>query len=332
MKPRAAVTLLLLLAALLTGCFEDDEETVEAVRDAGDWERLEEVPLSPRADAIGLSLGDGRALIAGGNGPPYCGVLRRECLKQDRPALTDGAIFDSADRSWTPIADAPVPIGENGTAILDGIPYVYIKEQDRPRSERAFLSYDPGRDRWARHPLPPRENPLIYPSKGRIISPGVGKRIPPYAFDPATRSWTALRMGLKPHPDEHLTRDGQYPSARHPAIPEGQCIGSFVTIREKVAGECPVDTSENADDPREHAAGVLDGDASRYGATGDLVLDVANRAWIEPAELPAGDDGFYINETTVAAGELMLVFGGGRSEGDGYELGNEAWLWTPPGE
>jgi len=130
---------LLLLAALaLTGC---DRTSVGQSPDpdhrAPGWERLDDLPLSPRYGPVVVTVHD-RILVVGGDVGDPC-PPNADCRAVD--AAKDGAILDPATGRWTPIAPAPQTIGAfHRGAVVAG--HVFI------RVDRDLLDYDLDADRW----------------------------------------------------------------------------------------------------------------------------------------------------------------------------------------
>jgi hypothetical protein len=205
---RTAWSILGVLAAVvLSGCGDDSTEPAEA---ADVWTATAQAPLSPRENAVAVTIGD-RVLVVGGSDAPPC-PPNAECELPEKLPLFDGAIFDPATDRWTRIADAPVPIGgyvDSSTAIVGDTAYFlmewYVPDTDDVRI--SFLSYDAVTDSWNVLPNPPGdeswlqltaagEHLIAYPRSHETMSSGRVMAADPLPSDllyrPSNQSWHAL--------------------------------------------------------------------------------------------------------------------------------------------
>jgi hypothetical protein len=72
---------------------------------AGAWSRVDDPPFAPRIDAFGGMLGDGRAIVWGGNP----GGRATGSPSDVETGFADGGILDLDDGTWESIPPAPVP-------------------------------------------------------------------------------------------------------------------------------------------------------------------------------------------------------------------------------
>jgi hypothetical protein len=82
---------------------------------AGSWSRADDPPFSPRVDAFGGALNDGRVLVWGGHaddGDTPDGV------EEVPTGFADGGVFDPDTGEWEPIPAAPVPPPTIGGAFV----------------------------------------------------------------------------------------------------------------------------------------------------------------------------------------------------------------------
>jgi hypothetical protein len=168
------------------------------------WVKIADGPLSPRYEARGAWL-DGRYLLVSGHTDP-CGPVESGCT-EDRELLTDGALYDPATDSWTPIPPAPLvenlsePVVVGSSAyFLTGSHYLE-KEQPsfatefRPGMEQILLRYDAERDAWASYPLrQPAGGQLVGTDSAVIVLSGSdqGVQVPDLVFRPDTSTLTEL--------------------------------------------------------------------------------------------------------------------------------------------
>lgn len=157
------------------------------------WQEIEDSPLSPRAQAVGLWTGREVLQIGGLNGelcPPSA-----DCLINGTP-LADGAALDPRTGQWRRIADAPVPIAGARAAVVGQTAYLMPHTPD-PAAETSLLAYDIDDDQWQWLPVP-------FDSEDWYELAAAGDQLLAYLvsdeqahtedflFDPATGSWRAL--------------------------------------------------------------------------------------------------------------------------------------------
>jgi hypothetical protein len=160
---------------------------------AGAWAALPESPLEPRREAVGAWLDDRFVLVGGWSGPPC--PPNAGCVEPEDPAHVDGASFDPSTAEWSRIADAPVPVTEMNSAVLDGRLYLLTGMHWREDSPVALLRYDPAADTWTRLPAPSKIFPRLVAGSGRLFAIpdsdelGAGRD---FVFDEAAETWTEL--------------------------------------------------------------------------------------------------------------------------------------------
>jgi len=177
---------------LLAGCGSVDDQGGSGVERAGTWTRLPASPLSARHDASGVWVA-GRFVIVGGWSTPMCPPTA-DCASSG-PAWRDGAGFDPAAGTWTRTAQAPVPIsGSNVVAVADRM-YLQTPDLGREDSPVSFVSYDPERDVWSTHPIPPDTGGALVAAGDVVLSISGSAEGGPAAdavFDPRTNAWKEL--------------------------------------------------------------------------------------------------------------------------------------------
>lgn len=165
---------------------------------AGEWRRVDGVPLSPRESAIGAWTGD-EVLLFGGSDARPC-PPNADCLPPEEPALADGAAYRPATGQWRKLRSAPVGLDFGTASVLIGRTlYVWVSGQDgRPNAPTAFLAYQIEQNRWRELPLPPdhaRSGYKIVGAAGRVVfNHGTDERgdQPDWLYDPRLRSWSEL--------------------------------------------------------------------------------------------------------------------------------------------
>ncbi|WP_158602830.1 Kelch repeat-containing protein [Jiangella rhizosphaerae] len=216
----AATGLLVLVAA---GCGETPARPESA--DGGGWTRVAEAPLSPREAPLAVIVGERILVIGGSDGPPC--PPNADCVAPPEP-LRDGAAYDPAADAWTPIADAPGPVGGgvDTAAVVGDTVYVLttILTQDGTTT-RTFQAYDAAADGWAELTPPPGSDWVSLTVAGdRVVAyrgsheDDTGGSLEPLdplpadlVYDPASDAWSALPADpLGPSFDRRLigTDDG----------------------------------------------------------------------------------------------------------------------------
>lgn len=187
LRPRLVAVVAALV--LLTGCGDDGSDPPS--RSA--WTTVPPAPLSARHGAVGAWL-DGRFVLVGGDSGPAC-PANASCAEPAAPPRTDGATFEPSTGRWRMIAPAPRPVGGTGEAVVAG-GRLYVPSSSHSRAGRAvLLSYDPARDRWAEHPLPPGESSQLVGVGRRVVSVGWSDeqtRAVDAVLDPGTDRWRQL--------------------------------------------------------------------------------------------------------------------------------------------
>jgi hypothetical protein len=139
-------------------------------------------------------------LVVGGQSEAWCPPLA-DCAPAEFSAVADGAAFDPTTWSWSPIADAPLPLSADASAVAVG-DAVYVLVPDatyRPGGERGFLRYLPAVDRWEQLSAPWRDASWyqLTTVAGRLVAyPGSAEAgdLPDLVFDPSSQQWRELPM------------------------------------------------------------------------------------------------------------------------------------------
>jgi hypothetical protein len=129
---------LLLLASLaLTGCDDGVSQFPDPDHRAPGWQRLGDLPLSPRAGPVVVTTSRGILVVGGDVGDPC--PPNADCAAVE--ATGDGAVLDPGTGSWKPIAAAPqdIPAYSRGVVVRN---HLFV------RVDRDLLDYDLGTDRW----------------------------------------------------------------------------------------------------------------------------------------------------------------------------------------
>lgn len=210
---RALTTLLAAaLAAGAVGCGQERQGAVSGESPA-DWIPVSDVPLSPRAGALGAWTGSETLLLGGSDARPC--PAGADCEPPDVPPLRDGAAFDPSTRTWRAIADAPQGFSDAEGLVLGGVAYVWASGYEgRPSASPAFLAYDIERDEWEELPMP-SGNPYrsIAAAGDKLIAFSTSDEVhvvPDLVFDPATKAWSPLPDDpLPPSFDRSMAWDGE---------------------------------------------------------------------------------------------------------------------------
>ena len=201
--------------------------TTTTAHSAEGWEQLPEAPLSPRAEAVLVTLDDGRLLVVGGDSHPGCHdtiplrdspsaappspasayprvehVSTADCAGPGKETrLRDGAILNSAGE-WTVIAEAPVPLSQpSGEVVI--AESVYFSSPTRhfgfeKKSDPAWVSFDVAANSWRRlpHPMAGERPPDGLVRAGeRVIAFHTSDEqgeLPDFIYDPAAGEWSEL--------------------------------------------------------------------------------------------------------------------------------------------
>ncbi|WCO65292.1 hypothetical protein PO878_12370 [Iamia majanohamensis] len=154
------------------------------------WERLEDLPLTPRATAATAWTGE-EVLVLGGSTfrcPPGA-----DCSAPTEAPLRDGAALDPDTGTWRPVADAPMGFAGASTAVLGDD--VYLRTRDlRPTGGSAFLRYSVEDDTWTRLPDAGVGGELVATDDRLVLVRATDERgeAPDRAFDPAQGMWSDL--------------------------------------------------------------------------------------------------------------------------------------------
>ena len=96
-----------------------------------------------------------------------------DCALPSEAPHTDGAAYDPASDSWSPISDAPVPLGEGSSAVVGDHIYLLLCDcgSEHKDVRRAFLSYDTRSDKWKELEPPPDEGfPTLTATEQTVIA------------------------------------------------------------------------------------------------------------------------------------------------------------------
>jgi hypothetical protein len=155
------------------------------------WGRLPESPLSGRRESAGAWVGD-RVVIVGGWSDRPCPAAS-DCVVTE-PALRTGASYDPVAAEWARIAEAPVPVSGQNTAVVGNDLYVLTHDVFAGSDEPTFLRYNATADAWTTLPAPPTDGTLVAAGDRVLAIPGsdeTGAGVDS-SFDPATETWSAL--------------------------------------------------------------------------------------------------------------------------------------------
>jgi hypothetical protein len=177
------------------------------------WSALPDPPVTPRYGATAV-WANGQLIVVGGRDSAPC-PPNADCQLPEDPPFQDGARWDPATNTWSPMAPPPVPIAYARTAVVDDVVYLLTTDGTTPADPR-MLAYDPMADRWEELPLP-NSNLMgggLAAGDGAVIlfqgsHEGEQGRRDDLAFDLATRSWQALPQDpLGPSFDRDITLVG----------------------------------------------------------------------------------------------------------------------------
>ncbi|SEE30771.1 Kelch motif-containing protein [Jiangella alba] len=343
------------LALLAAGCGETaggpgaDGEPIRD-GDGGAWRPVAQSPLTPREAPLTVAVG-GRILVAGGSDGPPC-PPNADCVAPP-PPLRDGALYDPAADAWTPIADAPAPVGGgvDTSVVIGDTVYVTTVIFDEDGTTTTFQSYDAAADAWAEL-TPPDDSEFraLTAVGGRVVAyrgshedydggtlAPLDPLPPDLGYDPATDTWAPLPADpLGPSYDRRLVGIGggeTNPWGRE--IPYGGVLdpatGTWSTLPER-AHRDPLDG---------FMIPVGDLTGERTIVSGAWALDVPTGTWARLPDLPV--EGHVQGRSAAFAdtpdGGLVLLWGGSHwpdadamgmgDVGDG-ELIADGWVWTIP--
>lgn len=195
------------LALLAAGCGETAAGPGAGGAPTGDgeWRPVAESPLSPREAPLTVTVG-GKILVIGGSDGPPC-PPNADCVAPP-PPLSDGAAYDPATDTWTPIADAPGPVGGgvDTSVVVGDTVYVLTMVFDEESTVTTFQSYDAAADTWAEL-TPPAESEwrsltlagdrvVAYRGSHEDYTGATPEPLDPLpadvVYDPAADAWSAL--------------------------------------------------------------------------------------------------------------------------------------------
>jgi hypothetical protein len=181
--------LLVLLLLTVVGCGQ--ATPIDAVQDPGGpaarWARLADSPLSPRQGPVSGYV-DGRAVFVGGDPGPPC-PPNADCAKPSTYAV-DGAAYNLEEKTWAPIADAPI-------GIPDLAPHAVVGKHLFVRVEGQLLDYDATIDRWKTLEVPgtaPEWLSLTVDGRRLVLTSGSDEQVrqPDRVLDTRTGEWSTL--------------------------------------------------------------------------------------------------------------------------------------------
>lgn len=170
------------------------------------WVEIAEGPLSPRFEARGAWV-DGRYLLVSGHTDP-CGPIESDCTPADPDLLTDGALYDPATDSWTPIAPAPIVEDRLSEPVALGTSAYFLtgrivgptepqtaRDEFFPGEQQVLLRYDLKTGAWSSHPLPKPSGGQLVATDGAVLvlsGSDLGGELDDLVFDPGTAAWSTL--------------------------------------------------------------------------------------------------------------------------------------------
>lgn len=297
------------------------------------WTPVAASPLTPRYGARAFWV-DGRIVVVGGSASQPCPPTA-DCTYPDEPPLSDGASFDPAGGTWTPIADASVPIWWASGAVVDDTLYLWVPRIASWSGTRAaFLSYSPDSDQWEELPIPPIGDDLTYllAESGHSViayqSTQENGIRPDLTFDVSARTWAELPPDpLAPSFDRTVVwtdaglvllgiEDVPQPGSEGPAVYRAAVLeastGSWRRLPDsEISGYDPswfwVDgTLVNP------TLGTSDGGSNSWGRAyphGGL-FDPRTGTWSPLPEPPEPPDGFPFPEVAAAGDHYVSSFSG----------------------
>ncbi|MGL5809728.1 MAG: hypothetical protein ACRCYQ_07290 [Nocardioides sp.] len=144
----------------------------------GRWEELPPAPLSPRWQSAITWTGSEVIVLGGVSG---------DCVSGTCPESRDGAAYDPDTGRWRAIADAPVGVSTDWSALQVGASWVISRDQE-------WWAYDVGRDSWREvDALPSGSTPYSVAATDQTLyavdaAPGA----PIHALDVARGTWSRL--------------------------------------------------------------------------------------------------------------------------------------------
>jgi hypothetical protein len=188
MRTRAvAAAALLGVLALLAGC-GDTRVGRSPDPAAGEpaWQRLPDPPFSARSGSVVAWTGSEVLVVGGDTGTPC--PPNADCAQPAHYAR-DGARLDVGERSWHPIAAAPVDVpAYSSSALLAG--HLYVLADD------VLLAYDVAHDTWSRIPTPSgfAGGQLVASTDRLVVASGSDEHgvTPDRVYEPGARRWTTL--------------------------------------------------------------------------------------------------------------------------------------------
>jgi hypothetical protein len=324
-----------LLVAMLTaaGCSTAPDAVEPAPVEAG-WEPLPQSPLSPRTGAHAFWTGS-MVLVVGGTDDVRC-PPDADCVDR-APPLADGAAYDPESRTWTPLPQAPLPLGYVTGGVVVGTLYLWVPALV-PGEPSAFISYTPGEETWTEHeaPFEPHSPVALVPAGGALVahqtSHEQGVR-PDLSYDPQTDRWTELPPDpLTPAFDRQLVWTGDsVVLLAHELVPQPNSAQPSRTL----AARLDLEAGRWERLPDSHVLGGVwawSGDrivnAAIGGADGGEVNNWGRRfpfgGMLDPATSTWSD----LAGTPEVQGELTGI----QASGEGWVISGDGWAFHPRSE
>lgn len=291
---------------------------------------------------------DGAFIVVGGRSTPAC-PPGASCVPPEEPPLRDGARFDPASQQWSSIADAPVPIANATSAIVNDVLYLWVAQAQLEVGgvgEPSFLAYDREADTWDALPLPDLGGlwPKLVAVDEALVAYAPSHESgfhPDWRYWPEARRWEALPADpLAPSFDRSLVEvDGQLvllglelvdnPGSQQPSLYQAAALElSSMTWRElgglEVSGGYAHWFAVGNRIISPTLGGTDGGQTNNYGRTVPYggILDIGTGHWV-PLPNPPPDAGYH---RTPAAGDEQLLLGGQEWA---YQPQSGAWTRLP---
>ncbi|MDR3069201.1 MAG: hypothetical protein LBU50_06840 [Cellulomonas sp.] len=170
----------------------------------GSWVETAPSPLDGRRDPVTAWVG-GSFLVVGGTTTPPC-TDPNGCT-EDEALLADGARYRPDTDTWTPVADAPIPLTSGGGAANPYPRTAVIGHTVYTLQVGNLVAYDADTDRWATLPAPPdtvalagatNDALIAYPAApcGETMCDSSNPTTTYLSYDPATAAWSTHTADL----------------------------------------------------------------------------------------------------------------------------------------
>ena len=315
-------------------------QTVPVAPASSFWEPVPDSPLAARYGPLVAALGD-EVLVIGG--------LPRDHLGDPLSTLRDGALLSADGTSWRRVADAPVALGTEASAVWTGSELIALA------ADGSVLSYEPATNRWqqlGRITGAARVyatagwtgNEMLVgggldPSRPRSAEQGSGweRATGAVAFDPSKRAWRTIPapgpgvdvVGASVWTGTTWVSASAITDSQDPVIATGRLNGAYdpTTNRWRTLPKLPGDV----------AVGVLlaDGDALVVFDTASVQwrLDAGAKAWRREGAVPV-NGWASVGKAWIVDGHLGMDTGSGSTNGRlvAYRQSSGAWasVGSPP--